>query len=383
LQNVGISFSNSDADITKNNGGYVNATHNPPIISSLESYWYSDIYSIHRGDKVTVTSKDPSGSVVARISKWTQDGTLCLGVIETGTTDTTTVSYTAEDAVEYLRFSGLIANTFVCVLTAMDVPDPFTDAVENVVDDKIDDDSTKQVILTTVDDAYIKPNWLSVSMFDTIAVCGDSYTAGAIYNGETLRGEFEKASWGKTLGKLNGLDVNVYAQGGATTETFITRNSCLPSLLADTASDLYILALGINDYNHVTLGTIADIHEDYTDNPNTFYGNYGRIIAQIKAHAPNAKIIIVKVFIPTLYSGVFYNYSSSAIEAIANKFSIPYIDTKDDGYFSSSLYVNNILANSGHPTAPTYSGIAVAMDKLISKCIKDNLNYFVTYTPSV
>ena len=78
----------------------------------------------------------------------------------------------------------------------------------------------------------------------------------------------------------------------------------------------FFLCLGINDRTYVTLGTIADIKEDYTQNPNTFYVNYGKIITQIMAHAPKAKIIISKVFIVTYQTGVYYQWSSNAIEEI-------------------------------------------------------------------
>lgn len=45
-----------------------------------------------------------------------------------------------------------------------------------------------------------------------------------------------------------------------------------------------------------SVGTIDDIHnDDFTKNVETFYGCYGKIIAQVKNHASKAKLIMVKI----------------------------------------------------------------------------------------
>ena len=137
-----------------------------------------------------------------------------------------------------------------------------------------------------------------------------------------------------------------------------------------------MLCLGINDKTYVQLGTIDDIHDDYTTNPNTYYGNYGKIIEQIKAHSPNAKIVMCKLFTVCFEGGSYY-WSANAIEEIASHYGLPVIDTADDMFFSSALYENNMVG--GHPTAPLYSGIGKSMDKLLSKCIQDNIGYFQDY----
>ena len=234
-----------------------------------------------------------------------------------------------------------------------------------------------------------KNDYCDLAMFGDIAVCGDSYTAGSIftsansgteYNPSALIGDNAKTRWGTVLGRISGSDVTTYASGGADTSTFQSRSECLPKILSDNPHELYILCLGINDRTYITKGTIEDIKDDYTQNPNTFYGNYGKIIAQIKEHAPNAKIVISKVFIVTYQTGAYYQWSSTAIEEIAEKFNIPYIDTADEEFFSSDFYNNNM--RGGHPIAPTYAGMARGMKKLIDKCIQDNVGYFSDYYPN-
>ena len=211
-------------------------------------------------------------------------------------------------------------------------------------------------------------------MFDDIAVCGDSFTIGSIFVNGVYQGDFLKTSWGKVLGRMIGANVSVYASGGADTNTWQTRSQCLPQLLKDTPHQLYVLCLGINDYAYVTKGTIADIHEDYSLNPNTYYGNYGKIIAQIKEHAPTAKIVICKSIVPSLQNGVYAKYADDAVEEIANYFGVPYLETKDSVFLNSDLYMGTM--EGGHPTAPTYSGLALFMKNALSNLLNEKIEYF-------
>ena len=224
-------------------------------------------------------------------------------------------------------------------------------------------------------------NSLSLSIFTNMGVCGDSYSVGYIKddsNNWILKPEI---SWGKQLGRLFDIDVSLFGRAGISTKTYLTDSDCLPALLAAPAKQLYLLNLGINDVASVTLGTIADIHEDYTENPDTFYGNYGRIIAQIQEHAPNAKIVMIKVLAPT-YGDAGYLWSSVAIEEIAQHFNIPFLETLDSEFLASSWFVDNCSSNGGHPTAIGLSGAAKAISRLLQKAMMtDYYEYFEHYYP--
>ena len=148
----------------------------------------------------------------------------------------------------------------------------------------------------------------------------------------------------------------------------------LSKLLSDEASDCYLLALGINDvYNlgHDYLGSITDIKNDYTQNADTFYGNYGKIISNILINKPSAKIIMLTI---TSNSDECTDFNNAIIE-IANHFNIPYGVTMDDEFFSSDCFTRKI---GGHPTCVGYSGMGEAYDRVISKCITNNIDYFKT-----
>lgn len=219
---------------------------------------------------------------------------------------------------------------------------------------------------------------LSISTFQTIGVCGDSYTAGAIYVGNQFIGEKKEVSWGRIIGRLNGVDVSVFARSGATTKSFLTDSACLPLLLSSPQKELYILNLGINDAGYA-LGTLDDIKSDYNQNPDTYYGNYGRIIEQIKNYAPNAKIVIMKV-LASNYSDAGYKWSSNAIEEIAIHYGIPCIDTLNSPFLRSDWLTNNCKVNGGHPTAIAHSGIAKAVTNLIEDAMRNKYyDYFIDY----
>ena len=371
ISNNAISGSWSECEYVKNNGKFVNATLTPPILSELSTYWYSDLIKLSKGDSIRVTSSDPSGSAIASISKWKSDGSVAISTIERATTDLTTVTYTATEDKEYIRFSAYKDSPFTAEVLNLSVPNSLKNVIQGVISEEVEKDTT-----------------LSVSMFSDIAVCGDSYTAGSINTRDGDVGTLivlGYAPYGNMLARMTGVNVTTYASGGADTVNYQTRDDCLPKLLSDNPKDMYFFALGINDASKadtVPLGTITDIKSDYTQNANSFYGNYGKIIAQVKNHAPNAKIILSTVFIPTYSNGDFYNFSSNAIKEIAEHFEVMYVDTKEDSFMCSDVYNNIIRNNGGHPTAPAYSGIAKGVKRLIDKCIENNIEYFNSYIPN-
>lgn len=214
----------------------------------------------------------------------------------------------------------------------------------------------------------------SVSMFSTFGCIGDSYTHGDTVN---VNGDWVqcKCPWPETLAKRNGNTAYNYGQGGKSTHDYDVTGV----LLAE-AHDMYFYALGINDsekkysdedstpLDH--LGTIEDIHEDYTTNPDTFYGNYGKIIAQIMEHAPKARHCMILIPLTGGYKDSF----NTAITEIANHFGIPYINPFDDTFFYSQVYN---LMSEGHPTCAGYVGMSFAYERLFGNCVEENANYFL------
>lgn len=210
-----------------------------------------------------------------------------------------------------------------------------------------------------------------ISMFSSIGVIGDSYASGELaFDGNYV--DHYEISWGQILGRKNGIKVTNFSKGGLTTQTWLTNEHGLSLLNSSDICDLYILALGINDYSRgkeTYLGTTSDI----SSQSDTFYGNYSKIINAIKSKAPGSKIVISTI----AYKSDLTDKYNDAIRKLATHFGIPVIDQQSEPFFSSDYYLNHM--KGGHPTGPVYSGMAKAMQNLIEQSMSDNLSYFETF----
>lgn len=213
-----------------------------------------------------------------------------------------------------------------------------------------------------------------LALFPRIGVVGDSYASGAIYFNNSYNDNYA-ISWPQILARKKGVTVTNYTRGGLATDTWLTSPKGLTLMQSSPADDLYILALGINDnyhYGEDYLGSLSDItaHNSRADYANTFYGNYGRIIEEIKEHAPHAKIVIMGLASDSEGAVMF----TAAIQEIANHYGIAYAAQRDDAFFLDSFYRNNMI--SGHPTAVGYAGMACAIERLLNKCMVEQYDYF-------
>lgn len=215
----------------------------------------------------------------------------------------------------------------------------------------------------------------SLAMFRTFGCVGDSYTH---CDAETSTGDWHQVPcpWPKAIANRCGNTSYNYGQGGQTAYSYDDSY-----VLSADPHDMYFLALGINDsekrYNESTetvptdhLGTISDIKANYTLNPNTFYGCYGRLIAKIMAHAPKAKYVMITIPLRETYTEAF----NVAIREIAEYFEIPCIEPYEDPFFSTDIYNTK---SGGHPTASGYIGMSYAYERLFSKCVEENPDYFL------
>lgn len=212
----------------------------------------------------------------------------------------------------------------------------------------------------------------SISTFKKIGVVGDSFASGTV-NVNNSQPSYPALSWPQNLARLSGVKVVNFTVAGLSTRTWLTNAGGLAKLLAAEALGLYILALGINDDNLGAsyIGTIADIKSDYTQNADTFYGNYGKIIAQIQNHAPKAKLVMTTLArIEPLKTQL-----DTAIKAIASHFGIPCVTLEDDSFFTTG----NFPMSSGHPSVVDYGGMAKAMIRSIEECMVANASYFIDY----
>lgn len=208
----------------------------------------------------------------------------------------------------------------------------------------------------------------SVSAFRTIGVVGDSFASGTVNVGGK-QPSYIPLSWPQVMGRAAGVDVTNYTKAGLSTRTWLTDGNGLTKLLADDPQGLYILALGINDDNLGSsyIGTAADVDTE----ADTFYGNYGKIIKEIMAHAPGSKLVMTTLARQEPLKAQL----DTAIKALAARFGIPCIVLEEDEFFTTGTFP----MGSGHPSVVAYSGMAEAMARLVGECMAADAVYFADY----
>lgn len=227
---------------------------------------------------------------------------------------------------------------------------------------------------------YAKANFnysAKLSIFDKIGVVGDSFASGEIYRPDgTLIGDNYKISWLQQLARRNGFTGFNFSGGGMSTRTWLTSERGLTKLNSSDICDLYILALGINDYyglGESYLGTENDI----TTKADTFYGNYAKIIEAIQAKSSTSKLIMLDIAIRNNESSnnkTLINKFNNAIVKIANHYNIPVAYQNNNRYFELDLYRNSMY--HGHPSIVGYSAMATQVENTISECMFANQSYF-------
>lgn len=214
-------------------------------------------------------------------------------------------------------------------------------------------------------------NFTSMALFRSVGIIGDSYASGELAIDKYT--DHYNMSWGQIMARRNGATAINFSRGGQTTRGWLADQERGLGLLKSAPSlDLYILALGINDYGKLGasyIGTTGDMGTD----ADTFYGNYGKIIQAIKDKSPNAKIVISTLS----QTGTVPDLFSSAIRTIAQHYGIPCLELNSDPFFTSNYYLSHL--HGGHPTGPVYSGMAMAYERLIENSMVMNLDYFETF----
>lgn len=137
-------------------------------------------------------------------------------------------------------------------------------------------------------------------IFKNIGVIGDSLSSGEFeshdHEGNVLYHDMYEYSWPAILQRLTSTVYHNYSRGGMTAkefyESWADKNGFWQPQQA------YIIALGNNDIFvfHHPIGSAADIHPDTPENnPDTFFGNLGRILSRLKSLEKNARIFLVSM----------------------------------------------------------------------------------------
>lgn len=196
-------------------------------------------------------------------------------------------------------------------------------------------------------------------------------------------------SWGQMLmaiiGHAKGTNFSV---GGMTAagwyQRYITNSTpaynyeAVWTTFAEDLKQAYTIMLGTNDNNiSVPVGNFAtDVDlEDYTQNANTFCGNYAKIIQKIKELQPSAKIFVITI--PTIFSSTAeQNGYNTIIRQMATEFSNVFLVDLYALIPNISSQLKDLFRIDGHGTSTGYQWIAYVMATLIDNVIENNLDSF-------
>lgn len=201
-----------------------------------------------------------------------------------------------------------------------------------------------------------------LSLFEKVAVIGDSYASGEIYDkdGRNQHGDQYNHSWLAILARKYGFNYYNYSKGGQTAYGWMheTPRSHGEFTTDNKHFDFYFLNLGINDHDR-NPADYAGVKADIANGTNSFYGNYGRIIEAVKAKDPKAVIAIATI---TTDSGdAKHKAYDDVIRALASDYNLFLIDFGSPVASECILQLNK-HKKGGHPSAVGYAQLAQAFD---------------------
>lgn len=218
-------------------------------------------------------------------------------------------------------------------------------------------------------------------MFHKIAGIGDSLMSGeiVIWNDENQAYDYIDCynySWLSNLCRDIGSEAIHYSRGGRTTKTWL--DEYLDVMKSETEKpSAYFIALGTNDSNRdVVLGEESDCG---TLN-DTFYGNYSRIIDEIKGFNPDAVIFCLSLYFVASDRSVLF---SDAIKRIAELRDCYYVDFLNSHLeYSSNDEIISKYVYRGHFTTLGYIRVGEEILELVNSVIDENavdLRFFSKY----
>ncbi|NLZ37572.1 MAG: SGNH/GDSL hydrolase family protein [Clostridiales bacterium] len=138
------------------------------------------------------------------------------------------------------------------------------------------------------------------AIFRTIACIGDSLSSGEFEsrNPDGSRGYHDmfEYSWGQFIARQIGAKVYNFSRGGMTAIEYVKSFAEANDMWSkEKLAQAYIVALGCNDLlgMNQTVGTVDDLRDDYTENPDTFAGWYGKVIQRYMKMQPRAKFFLM------------------------------------------------------------------------------------------
>lgn len=233
-------------------------------------------------------------------------------------------------------------------------------------------------------------NKSTCNIFKRVICCGDSFTSGHMTDGNgVVHPAMHDYAWPAYMSRLTGGSWENCGVSGATSLSWLSHADGLAKAQRLGQAQAYVVGLMINDAtstnNKIPLGTTADIVSSASAaNANTYYGCMSKIVCELMAISPNAKIFLLTC---PRTAEPYADYNQ-AIHAIAGYFydkgSVHCLDL----YAHLGKYRSGTLssdARDGHYTAIGYEEMAEILHEIMSDYINTNVARFqdVPFIPYV
>lgn len=220
-------------------------------------------------------------------------------------------------------------------------------------------------------------NRKTANIFKKVVCCGDSYTRGLIYNKDTgVNQDKPEFSWPAFMAQLTGAEYINCGISGANAKTWLSGANGLTKAQNAGKAQAYIVGLQLNDVatgtdRYLALGSLSDIGTT----ADTYYGCMSRIVRELNAISPKAKIFLQT----TPRSGGLYDTYNAAVRDIVAAYDPTYPVHLLDLANRASLYTGASLtgdALNGHFTAAGYEQFAEIMQTVLSDYINEHIDDF-------
>lgn len=219
-----------------------------------------------------------------------------------------------------------------------------------------------------------------LALFKQIGVIGDSYASGeieCIKSGEnsTTFLDVYYNSWGQVIARKNGIKAVNFSSGGLTAKDWFNSKWKSELAISENLCDAYFIDLGRNDMRYTeVVGNISDIHLDNYDlNPDTYYGNMGKIISYVREISSTAKIFLLTI--PNgNYTGNYRGFAD-AIREISTLYSNCFVIDLEK--WVPQLTPEHLSTYyNGHPNSLGYMWFATMINTYCNWIVKNNLDNF-------
>lgn len=226
----------------------------------------------------------------------------------------------------------------------------------------------------------IQKNAGLISLFHTVGCIGDSLSSGeSAYkeNGSVRYVDLYDFSWGQCLARLTDNTYYNFSRGGLTTKTWLESSYATQCFDGEHKCDAYFIGLGQNDKNvGMTVGTTADINlADYTQNADTYCGNYGKIIQKLQEMQPKAPIFVFTDPHPPMNDESYNNVLPDIVALFSNVWLID-LKTYGKAIYTDPAGIIGSQLRSGHYSALGYQQMAYVIATYVDWLVRNNLSAF-------